>query len=262
MPCRIYYQLSWAARILLEARQHASSSFITLTYSPDALPENNSLSKRDSQLFLKRLRDHSRSTIRYYLCGEYGTRTKRPHYHLALFGFPSTDSEPLSKAWTEGFHTISELNHHRAKYLANYITKKLTGPLEYSDGRQPEFASMSRKPGLGHHFVPTLVATLKRHSLKPTPNINGTIRSGDSLEKLFPHGVPALIRMEKTVYPLSPYLIDLVLEQMGAPGRETHEWAKFTDARKHLGDVIYETSKMELSQLKSAKHNLRYGDEI
>jgi len=55
----------------------------------------DSLIKRDVQLFVKRLRKdqdaRGLAKIRYYLVGEYGDQTKRPHYHAAIFGEDFTD---------------------------------------------------------------------------------------------------------------------------------------------------------------------------
>lgn len=257
MPCRIYYQSSWAARILLEARLHNCSSFITLTYSPENLPANNSLSKRDSTLFLKRLRGHFPHLIRYYLCGEYGTQTKRPHYHAALFGYPWTDSKTLKKAWTLGHSQITPLNPARARYLAHYITKKLSGPAKSQDGLENEYSHMSRMPGLGHGYAQKLADTLKQHSLPPTKNTKNTTLSDDNLERLLPNGVPALIRLQKTVYPLHPYLIDRVMEIMGAPSRGTPEWYKFTDSRNNDRGIFVEVLQQLESEQKSQISNLR-----
>lgn len=148
-PCRIKRREEWTARIMLESLDHTATSFVTLTYSDQHLP-GPSLCKEDHQRFLKRLRKRvSPSKIRFFCVGEYGERTERPHFHYALFGHPPEDSGVIEESWGLGFVTVSPLIGARARYLARYTTKKLTGPSSFSDGRCPEFAIMSRRPGLG-----------------------------------------------------------------------------------------------------------------
>ena len=73
----------WQFRLRQEHKASKSSMFVTLTYRRKFLPEGGSLSKRDLQLFLKRLRKKDESVkIRYYAVGEYGSQRKRAHYHL------------------------------------------------------------------------------------------------------------------------------------------------------------------------------------
>lgn len=165
--CRLKYSQEWAVRCLLEAEQYNSNYFITLTY------ENSpgSLSKRDLQLFLKRLRkfyktNYNHSCIRYLAAGEYGETTHRPHYHLILFNLPIPDLDPIaynskegtylfksdtiSKIWNQGFVSIGELNFKTAAYTARYCMKKVNnndkGALLL--GLEPEFIVMSRRPGI------------------------------------------------------------------------------------------------------------------
>jgi len=93
MSCRINERRLWTHRIILEAMLHPSSVFCTLTYDDDHLPETHevigALNPDDTKNFLKRLRKVAPlGKIRYYLAGEYGDQTRRPHYHLILFNFP------------------------------------------------------------------------------------------------------------------------------------------------------------------------------
>ncbi len=156
MPCRVNKKSEWTTRILWESQAHDYSSFCTLTYSPEQLPQEG-LRKSDLQGFFKRLRsrlDYAKKTpIRYYACGEYGEKTKRPHYHAILFGLPHSELEEVEQSWKLGFSQLSEFNPARAAYVARYTMKKLTSPDSFSDGRAPEFGIMSRKPGLGHTML-------------------------------------------------------------------------------------------------------------
>ena len=93
VPCgkciasRIQKRNELTMRCLHELSYHDSSSFVTLTYNDDSLPDNSSLRKRDLQLFFKRLRKAVLPVrIRYFACGEYGDNSHRPqhtvYYHV------------------------------------------------------------------------------------------------------------------------------------------------------------------------------------
>lgn len=84
-----------AFRCQLELTQSCSCLFLTLTYQNSKLPAlerdgYSTLEYRDFQLFMKRLRiqlDKMQHTnkIKYFVCGEYGGLTHRPHFHVLLF---------------------------------------------------------------------------------------------------------------------------------------------------------------------------------
>lgn len=105
--CRKRKANALATRAIMETETTGSAPlFITLTYNPEHLPKNEhgyeTLRKLDLQLFFKRLRSlldnqsipHS---LRYLACGEYGSKTKRPHYHLLLWGFPIAHFKDIFK---------------------------------------------------------------------------------------------------------------------------------------------------------------------
>lgn len=96
--CRLERSRKWAMRCVYEAKNHKENCFLTLTYSPENLPEGGTLVKRDLQLFFKRLRKAFPGVkIRYFACGEYGEQFARPHYHVILFGLSPTDYQSKSK---------------------------------------------------------------------------------------------------------------------------------------------------------------------
>lgn len=164
--CRLRRASDWTLRVVHEKQLHRASCFLTLTYDDDHLPPHASLRYSDVQLFLKRLRRHARVPIRFYLCGEYGGTTARPHYHACLFGYEFPDrvragashsgeatfqSATVSRLWPLGFHTVQDLTQASAAYTARYVTDKLTGQLgaEFYGPRTPPFNRMSLRPGIG-----------------------------------------------------------------------------------------------------------------
>ena len=89
IPCRINRKRLWTHRLMLESFSHSDATFVTLTYDPEKY-SGESLRPEDVTKFLKRLRRKLEpKKLRYYLVGEYGDKTGRPHYHIALFGFPN-----------------------------------------------------------------------------------------------------------------------------------------------------------------------------
>lgn len=153
----------WQARIYLESCCHSSNTFLTLTYSDDNLPEGGTLVPRHYQLFLKSLRKSiAPATVRYYFVGEYGSQTARPHYHAAIFGLgPEFD---YSRFWSHGFVYPGLLTPESAQYIAGYVMKKMTNPDHPDlDGRYPEFARMSLKPGIGANAADQINAQSRDH---------------------------------------------------------------------------------------------------
>lgn len=166
--CRLESARQWAVRCVHEAQLHESNSFITLTYDDEHLPPSGSLQKSDWQKFARRFRKQ-RGKFRYFHCGEYGDRG-RPHYHAAIFGhdfladrvhFKMSNghelfrSASLEKLWPNGFSTIGELTFESASYVAQYVLKKVTGDKAegHYNGRQPEYVTMSRRPGIAHDWL-------------------------------------------------------------------------------------------------------------
>ncbi len=151
----------WSFRIMDECSLYDKNCFLTLTYDNENLPENGTLRKKDFQDFMKRLRFHLEpSKVRFFACGEYGSKGLRPHYHAIIFGWCPDDlqylkkdksgaviyrSPFLEKIWTFGFSSVGEVTLSSAKYCAKYMQKLNTIP---SDLEKP-FTLMSNRPGIG-----------------------------------------------------------------------------------------------------------------
>lgn len=173
LGCRLEQARQWAVRCMHEASLHEENCFVTLTYNDENLPADGCVSKREFQLFMKRLRKKfSKEVIRFYGCGEYGKKFNRPHYHICIFGFDFPDKEILRSAnyfekngkikktggfdlyrsaaleevWTKGFSSIGEVTFESAGYVARYIGKKAVKEErdKHYGNKVPEFALMSR----------------------------------------------------------------------------------------------------------------------
>lgn len=184
--CRLDYTKLWSTRMVYEFEETKKAVFITLTYRDEDLPLADdgtpTLCKRDVQLWLKRLRKHLARkdiTIRYYLCGEYGPKRERPHYHAILFGVSLNDIPDLvylganpelhyssytspvwQDIWSHGYIKITDVTARVCDYVARYVLKKTKDVIDINDGdtlRIPPFNLSSRKPGIGFSRVESLV---------------------------------------------------------------------------------------------------------
>lgn len=172
--CKLRYAKTWSDRCMLESKFHDSSYFITLTYSDEHLPyvekdglKSPTLKKSDFQNFMKRLRDRLDYPVRFYMCGEYGTNTRRPHYHAIIFGLKLDDlvfykkspagdilymSPFLEDIWSLGYVVVGDVTPNSCGYVARYVSKKVGTDLNEvyaKTGITREYTTMSLKPGIG-----------------------------------------------------------------------------------------------------------------
>lgn len=230
MPCRFNRRRKWQSRIMLEAAEHVDNTFVTLTYSDEYLPKTDTglatLLPSDLRGFLDRLRWHfgtvGRRGIRFYACGEYGDVSMRPHYHAALFNVPNCaygmsvynkwrdkccpTCELVRKIWGKGHIFLGTLERDSAGYVASYVTKKLTKKDDPRLGdRYPEFARMSRMPGIGANAMFDVADTLLKYGL-------------DNLVD-----VPKKLQMGKVGMPLDRYLVKKLRSYVGRDEKAPQE---------------------------------------
>ena len=136
----------WLLRLSYEIKVSYLSSHVTLQFDDDHLGDNV-LSKRDLQLFFKRLRKAGLE-FSYYAIGEYGTNDKRKHHHVAFFVKSPISFEHfkmlVDSAWPNGYVFYTRLTRRRCAYVLHYHVR----PKEV-DGK-PTFALFSK--GLGQFF--------------------------------------------------------------------------------------------------------------
>lgn len=159
--CITNHRRSWTGRLLMESFTHPIAYFATLTYAPEYLPAEGSLNKEHAEAFRKRLAYYAEGQPRFFMCGEYGDKTSRPHYHAILYMRDplSPITEWVQKSWPLGFSEVALFSPARAAYVAGYTLKKMTKAEDPRLGeRHPEFRQMSRLPALGDEWVKKAIA--------------------------------------------------------------------------------------------------------
>lgn len=171
MFCLGNRRTEWAFRLNEEMKVATTGHFLTLTYADEYVPVTEdgelTLSKKDIRDFIKRLRWNiylewmntftseeivlkwplKRPTIKYYLTGEYGTETHRPHYHAITFNVSQEIMRDMANIWKKGnikIGTVTPLS-------INYVTKYLISDIEDTSTKEKTFSWMSNK--IGEHYL-------------------------------------------------------------------------------------------------------------
>lgn len=140
-----------------------------------------SLYRRDVRLWLKRCRvryfrekNRQLPDFSYVVCGEYGPRTCRPHYHICFFGLCRDDVLYFASQWQYGFWNLKTVNavnpdgsngfQIASQYVGKYMSK---GKFECDSVT----CGLSEKPrlmlsiGLGNDMPSELLAHYRAYDL-------------------------------------------------------------------------------------------------
>ena len=179
LPCQKKRRSEWSLRLEHEYMFSDSAFFITLTYNDESLPRTKhgypTLVKKHVQDYIKRLRNAhvaylkkeqekvsndfkiKGKPIRYYAVGEYGSQTRRPHYHLLLFNYDIANISPFTSKWKNtqtqmsyGHVDVGTVTSASINYVTKYMFKDFN---KKTDKRQSPFSLMSKKPIIGHEYL-------------------------------------------------------------------------------------------------------------
>lgn len=266
--CLYNKQRIWTGRIILQTMITPSVVCLTLTYDDKNLPvvgDNKlgyvqSLNKRDYQLFLKRLRERINNKIKYYISGEYGEKTGRPHFHAIIWNLDDADTiqreylyeikklgkvrypkiaNTLLESWQKGNIHVAAFSSAFAAYAAKHITKQ---NLYSKECNHPyfvkEFSRMSLRPAIG---------------VTEDPNDNPIIQWIYSKQGVdFISGnfdVPNVFRYDGQLYPFGRYLRNKMRLAAGMKPEQPNE-VKLNEALR-----ILELSRVERALEREKKRN-------
>lgn len=177
LACRLNIAREKAIRCIHEAKTHEHNIFLTLTYNDDHVGDGR-LNYLDFQLFMKRLRKHVIKNIHdkenqkllnisFMVTGEYGDKTKRPHWHAIIFNYRPKDqkhkytshsneqvftSQELTDLWGKGNVEYGSVTMESAGYVARYSAKKLSHGKDNEHNFHP-IHKTSSKHAIGKKFV-------------------------------------------------------------------------------------------------------------
>lgn len=163
----------WFVRLMSEYNDSTSAYFVTLTYNDESIPfsENGlmTLQYKDFQNFVKRYRTSSGDkNLKYYLVGEYGESTYRPHYHLILYN--CSDINRFVDDWHNhhGHTHVGTVKPQSVYYTLKYAMKRIAkiNKKDKDDDRLPEKALISKKLGL-NYLSPQMVKHFKDDVTRP-----------------------------------------------------------------------------------------------
>lgn len=249
LPCKINRRRLWVHRIMLESLLCSDNTFVSLSYDEESLPRledgRGTLVPKDMQDFMKRLRKAIEPLkVRYYGVGEYGETTERPHFHFALFNYPNCsygksrysslyDSccahcDLIRGVWGRGTVLLGDLNEQSASYIAEYTVKKMTASTDIRlNGRHPEFARMSNRPGIGADMMHDVASTLMTLGLDTSQA-----------------DVPSALRHGRRIMPIGRYLQRRLRTLVGkAPNAPPEALAPLEENLQRLRAIAQETGR-------------------
>lgn len=167
----------WAIRLEEELKASTSAHFVTFTYNADHIPISNKgfavLRKKDMQDYFKRLRKNTSYKainpdtgrlktyylpIRYFCVGEYGSKTKRPHYHALIFNLSKNTWDAkvqMQRAWMKDGVIMGKIDVGKVEPASiAYCTKYVIMKNQQDWMENPPFAIMSK--GIGRNYIERL----------------------------------------------------------------------------------------------------------
>lgn len=164
----------WCVRLKEEVKGSLTAWCVTLTYDDDHLPFDKHyrlpvLRKEDPQKWIRALRDFYGHDlpIRYFIVGEYGSKSLRPHYHAMVFNLPwnyyQQATDMSLKFWphclVDGLH-VDLVDEATIRYCSKYCLKRY----DYGDDLPYMRPLMSK--GIGRSYLTPDRVEFHRRSLR------------------------------------------------------------------------------------------------
>lgn len=172
--CRDNRIKDWIGRCIAESRTAVATHSITLTYAPlvrggvkiDRHERTAVLTYSDVQKFLKILRT-SGYPVRFLICGEFGKRKGRAHWHGILFWqrkapeWAVLEKNFNHSSWPHGHMFWEEPSYKAVGYVCKYVQKDVGD--EQAQGK----LTMSKEPAIGGLYFRDLARRYVEQGIAP-----------------------------------------------------------------------------------------------
>jgi hypothetical protein len=167
IPCHLKYCNQWGFRFKIHSIENPIFYCVTLTYNNKSLPyitaDNNkkymTLVRAHATTFFKNLRNATekrwkklpikRPKISYLICGEYGDKFKRPHYHAIIFNAHPDD---ILTSWRHGaIHFGNNNLDATLNYCLKYTLKSKIWKQQTNKSYERPFVNFSK--GIGETCI-------------------------------------------------------------------------------------------------------------
>lgn len=254
VACLVNERALWSWRLAQEAKAASMARFLTLTYDDLHLPmvskivdkwvgedhivetrNNMTLVKQHLKSYMKRVRKEQ-PLIRYFAVGEYGTHTKRPHYHAIVF---NTHEDILIDKWKDsnknniGHVHVMKSNEQAMLYVTKYLLSPENVEIKWllkENGQQVPFRLMSK--GMGRDYITDDI--IKYHN----ENVSALTYMEGGIKQILPRYHKQKI-FDKHKLEIVNGIANVVAEQT----RKNVEYEDMISYRKHLKAKAKRSSK-------------------
>jgi hypothetical protein len=245
VPCHLKYCNQWAIRMKVHATHNPIFWCITLTYSGQYLPYVKAtdgkvymtLKRSHASNFFKTLRNnhnktykgHHKPKISYMICGEYGDKFKRPHYHAIVFGSTPDD---IIKSWPYGHIHFGANNLEAAtNYALKYSMKSRLWKLGKSTAYIRPFIHVSK--GIGEDMI---VQKTKIYQWQKIDYQTGEVKPKKYIIKCVTSDIPEILDNDGIKIQLPRYYT----KKLGIDIDTTELREKMQDRQKQVDTILRE----------------------
>ncbi|QIG67608.1 replication VP4-like protein [Rhizobium phage RHph_X94] len=172
--CRDNRIKDWVGRCIAESRTSVGCHSVTLTYAPivrdgvkiDRHERTAVLTYSDVQKFFKRIRTEG-FPVRYLVCGEFGKRKGRAHWHGILFWQEKVPewvqlmTNFSHSCWPHGHMFWEKPSYRSVGYVCKYVQKDVGD--EQAQGK----LAMSKEPAIGGLYFRQLAKRYAEQGIAP-----------------------------------------------------------------------------------------------
>lgn len=177
--CQKQKRDAWGFRLYTEMKRSFNPRMVTFTYDNDHIPEYGLLNKKHFQAFMKRIRESGyRKQLKYFVRGEYGDHSQRPHYHAIMYNLKKEHANKpdfIEKHWKNGMIHLAPLNMATIYYTLKYLTKDKIFDLGDVPREHYEFTMMSK--GIGLNYLTPAMRNYLTQNMTAAATLPGGIKT-------------------------------------------------------------------------------------